>query len=641
MGSFIDRQHSRLILWLPVGIGLGILFHSLFFSLPLVVWIFWFFLILGFSGGLGALGFRFVFTGIASIFVGLFAFHLRIQNCSTPLLDKPHHNLRINGIVQSIEHHPKHENQCRIIIKVEQAPIPLSSVRLTLPKNDWKPGDQVKGVVDLLPFSSPVTLNGVDWRKNAFFQGLSATGRFRFVEEHVPCQSSSLNQWRYELTQAIENRLKGQEGAIGAALVTGDRSGITPQLRQAFADSGIAHILAISGLHMSLVIGLVFIVVRRFLSLIPCVALHYPIKSWAATIAIGVSSFYMAISGFSFPVMRSFLMSCLVMLGILLNKLTLSFRSVTFAATVVLLLFPESLFNLSFQLSFAAVFALIAGYEVFYESFWEKFHQHKVLLFFIGLIFSTTLATIATAPFSLVAFQRLTLQSFLGNILAIPLTSFWIMPWAIICIISLIWGGWGIAYTAWHWGLKGLINIAYFVSSLPGSALEIAHPSSFFLPLCVGGGLWLCLWQGKERLLGFIFIFSSFLTFLFPLKQPDIYIAQDNSVIAYRQGTTLWVSNPKKGSFFWESWQKAYGLKEVKSWASLCMLYDPQTLLWANPRQILCPVPNGVLSIFSNGQLSDPTFINLQERGTCFSWKTEKGWSYKCTKAGLLDKPWK
>src|SRR6185437_16523783 len=155
----------------------------------------------------------------------------------------------------------------------------------------------------------------------------------------------------------------GETGEIAVALITGERAGISEAVNQAMRDSGLAHILSISGLHMVIMAGTVFWLVRALLALVPALVLRFPIKKWAAGSALVAASFYLALSGAAVPTVRSWIMMSIVLLAVMLDRPALTVRNVALAALAILVVAPDSLFDPSFEMSFAAVVALVALYE--------------------------------------------------------------------------------------------------------------------------------------------------------------------------------------------------------------------------------------------------------------------------------------
>jgi competence protein ComEC len=662
---FDDR--SRWFLWWPVGMGIGI---SIYFALPYEPSFTHILALLG--TGLVAVSAPLYFwryrtlpflvsMAILSLCLGFAAAKLRTDSLATPFLITKIENITIDAHIVDIEEQPKRRRLTfDQVVFSEKIPV-LHKIRLTIPLSrplNATIGDRVSFKASLLPLSSPVSLNGYHFRRQAYFQGIGATGRIKGQVHIIKKQDKPL--WltaaRYRLTQTIRQRLDGQRGEIAAALITGDRSGIHPATRQAFTDAGLAHILAISGLHLTLVAGLVFLVFRRGLALIPSLAENYPIKKWAAIGVIAATFAYLSISGFGIPGQRAFVMVSIVMLGILLDRNPLSMRLVAIAATVILLVRPESLLSASFQLSFAAVIGLIAAYE----GGWGPLRQwsldggyhRKFMAYGAGLVATTLIATLATTPYTLAIFNRFTLQTIIGNFLAIPLTTILIMPAATLSVLSLPFGGVELAFQILSFGLGQLIRIAQTVSSWPGAAIMVPTPPPAFLTLVTLGGLWMCFWKNRWRWGGLVPCGLGSLFLLFH-HSPTVYVAGDGSVMAYRSENVLYVSHLKQGSFFTDQWMKELGLKQKKEWTEDQVKIGPVLLI--RPRTFPLKIPKEacqekalvttayVWRECKSWRHMPETLIDrytLKRDGACQLWVTPQEVEVKSVHTSLAERPW-
>ena len=210
--------------------------------------------------------------------------------------------------------------------------------------------------------------------------------------------------------------LPGERGEIAAALITGERSGISQEVTQSMRDSGVYHILSISGLHMVIMAATVFWLVRALLALVPMLALRYPLKKWAAALALAAASFYLVLSGAAVPTVRSWIMTSIVLIAVMLDRPALTMRNVALAALAILVVAPESLFDPSFEMSFAAVVALVALYEWLSKwsreglgdvsPLWASLPKGWGLL--SGAALTTLVAGTAIAPFAVYHFHRMT-----------------------------------------------------------------------------------------------------------------------------------------------------------------------------------------------------------------------------------------
>ncbi|MBX9805492.1 MAG: ComEC family competence protein [Alphaproteobacteria bacterium] len=576
--AFFEDQ-SRWFLWWPVGMGIGI---STYFSLSYEpslsdTALFLFISLLLFGVGMYYRRHNYLSLilslALLSLSIGFVAAKIRTHQLATPFLLTKMDDVQITGRIVDIEEQPNRHRITLDQLNISEN-VDLHKIRLTLPLSKDLTvaiGDHVSLQTSLLPLSDPVSVYGYNFRRQAYFQGIGATGRIKGPIQVIDKNDKYLwlESMRYRLTQTIRRLLPGQTGEVAAALITGDRSGILPIIRQAFTDAGLAHILAISGLHLTLVAGLVFLVFRRSLALIPFLAENYPIKKWTAVLVILATFAYLCISGFGIPGQRAFVMITIVMVGILLDRNPLSMRLVVIAGTLILLFRPESLLSASFQLSFAAVVGLIAAYE----GGWAPLRQwsleggyfRRLVAYGTGLIATTLVATLATTPYTVAIFNRFTLQTIVGNFLAIPLTSIVIMPAATLSVLTLPFGGSSLIFSVFSFGLESLIQIAKMVSSWPGAAIVVATPPPAFLALLTLGGLWVCFWKRSWRWGGLILCGLGCLTPLLS-SQPSIYAAGDGSVLAYHKDNILYVSDLKRGRFFTDQWMKELGLRELREW---------------------------------------------------------------------------
>jgi competence protein ComEC len=302
-------------------------------------------------------------------------------------------------------------------------------------------------------------------------------------------------------------------------------------------DSGLAHLLSISGLHFALVAGILFFTIRFGLALSPVLALRHPIKKWAAAAALLGAFAYLQISGASVPAERSFFMIALVLFAVMIDRSALSMRLIAWAAVLVLALEPESVTGPSFQMSFGAVCALIATYETTRRRFMEWRRDagpmRRLGLYVGAMLLTTTVATLATAPYSVFHFNRIALYGLAANLLAIPLTSFWIMPWAVAAFALMPFGLESWALAAMGWGTQGVVDIADAVAGWPGAVALVPAMPSLALALITFGLLWLCLWRRPWRRAGIAAIAAGIA--VIPMaRPPDLLIDDAGKVFGLR-----------------------------------------------------------------------------------------------------------
>jgi competence protein ComEC len=222
----------------------------------------------------------------------------------------------------------------------------------------------------LSPPMGPLRPGGYDFARDMYFARIGASGFVLGRIRMVPPPRAPSIALRYAIVidamrETIDKRIRavlpGDKGSIASALITGKRDAISAQVNEAMYISGLAHVLSISGYHMAVVASIAFFVIRALFALFPVFANCYPIKKWAALIALLAAAFYLLLSGAEVATQRSFIMIGIVLVGVLVDRATLTFRTLTVAALCVLLLAPEAVVHPSFQMSFAATLALVAA----------------------------------------------------------------------------------------------------------------------------------------------------------------------------------------------------------------------------------------------------------------------------------------
>ncbi|MEB3702923.1 ComEC/Rec2 family competence protein [Candidatus Bealeia paramacronuclearis] len=567
------EDKNRWFLWVPVLMGSGI---AIYFALPQEppLWV-------GFLG-IALFSFltwllrnsllRLIPLAFLALSIGFSSASYRTYSCSTRMLNYPTPPLWMEGTVSTVELKASKKGKLfqRFILsdlvseQIEDLP---QNVRLTFrgQGESLRPGMRVKVFAKLLPVQSPLAPGTYDFRRQSYFQKLGGTGFILKSPEIVNLPEASslkekLETLRASMTGMFIRGMSSPNGAIGAALVTGDRAAIPEPVRIYFVDSGLAHVLAISGLHLTIVAGLMFFMIRRCLSLIPAIALRYPIKKWAALATIFMTFVYLGISGFGIPAQRSTIMTTAVMVAIMLDRTAISMRSIGLAAIFIFMTIPEAILSPSFQLSFAAVVGLIGAYESVKNPFGQWIHRggrgRKALVYFGGITFSSLIATLATIPFTIYTFNRFTLHAIEANLVAIPLVGILIMPSAVVTCLLMPFGLEWITMPIYECGISLLVDIAKTVSSWPGANIFVATPSLVFVSLFTGGSLWLLIWRTPWRYLGIAPILLSLLD-LYLTKPPDILIDEKGKTMAIRLPSGEFsVSANRLKTFTSEQWQR-------------------------------------------------------------------------------------
>jgi competence protein ComEC len=487
-------------------------------------------------------------TCLGLAFLGLAAAQLRVAVVSAPFLPREIGRAGVEGRVCEADLQP---HGYRLYLDdVTIAGVALEAtphrvrLRVAAGFSPDRLGERIGATARLGPISAPLAPGAFDFQRDIYFERIGAVG-FSFGAPRatspqsadswlrsLPCRLSAL---RLTIAERIRTVLSGDTGAIGVALITGDQGAISKPTLQLMRDSGLAHLLSISGLHIGLVAGILFITLRRALCLVRRVALNYPIKKWGAMAAFAGTLFYVLLAGAPVPAVRAFIMTSMFLLAVVLDRTAISLPPVAWAAVVVLLVSPEELTGPSFQMSFAAVVALVAAYEATQtqrlrwrsESGWGG----RAALYMGGLAVTSLIATLATGPYSIYHFNRIAFYGVAANMIAVPLTGLWIMPWAVLAVILMPFGLEDVALVPMGWGVDAIIAVAAYVAGLPNAVSVVPAMPVVGLAIVTIGGLWLCLWQLRWRLAGLPVIIAGLATILFA-RAPDILVSEDGRFFA-------------------------------------------------------------------------------------------------------------
>jgi competence protein ComEC len=277
---------------------------------------------------------------------------------------------------------------------------------------------------------------------------------------------------------------------------------------EAMRRSGLAHLLSVSGLHIAAAVGATFLLTLRLLAISERLALRFNLVLIAAAVAALAGVAYTLLTGAQVPTVRSCIAAILVLIGIALGREALSLRLIAVGALIVLAFRPEALAGASFQLSFAAVTAIVA----LYQSGWFKRHFERREEGFpirairaIGAMLLTGLAVeFALMPLALYNFHKAGLYGVLANLIAIPLTTFVIMPAEALALLLDTVGLGGPVWIVAGWSIGFLLGIAHWVAGAEGAVAMLPTMPAWAFGAMVVGGLWLRLWSTRARLLGLV-----------------------------------------------------------------------------------------------------------------------------------------
>jgi competence protein ComEC len=558
-----EAERAQLPLWLPVGLMLGI---AAWFALPdRPQWIA--FILLACGGALGLIAAapatrwgRALVLFLLAAGVGCGLVWWQAERAAAPRIMRA--QLFEGDVTIETVQAMAAEHKIRLVIRPAGAGLPrrlrvgIDAVRAP---PGLAPGATVHLRAWLMPPAPMAVPGAYDFSRAAWFQQIGGTGRVLDIAVRAaPASrgfSATIADWRLRLSAHIRARLgEGSgEAGIAAALATGDQLGIPEADADAMRRSGLAHLLSVSGLHLTAVVGAVMLLTLRLLALSPALALRFRLILVAAAAGAAAGIAYTLLTGAEVPTIRSCVASLLVLAGIAIGREALTLRLVAVGALVVLLMWPDSLAGASFQLSFAAITAIVALHEnprvqarlARRDESWPM----RLGRFTIGLILTGLAVEIALMPIALFHFHRAGLYGALANVVAIPLTTFVVMPLeALALLLDLV----GLGAPLW-WltgkALSFLLWLAHAAAGAPGAvALLPAMPAAAF-GLMVAGGLWVALWRTPWRCWGLVPLATGALWAL-AVPAPDLVITGDGRHLALRTSDgTLALLRPRAGDY--------------------------------------------------------------------------------------------
>ncbi len=572
----ILHQRDNMFLWTPIALSLGIaLYFSLSIEPPLILCLF-FSLVCTCLTVLGRNAkphIRILLLGILILSTGFTAAKIRTEFVSTPIISKKIGPVEIFGKIEQIEKMEEGDGSrltlSDLAIENLEKKFTPKKIRLRLrADSDVKIGQTIKVLAALNPPSAPIIPDGFDFRRYLYFQSIGAVGFIYKAPEVIsPSKRSTfhIEKIRAKIAHHIEKALPTRQASIALALLVGQKKSLTEEDQQALRDAGLAHMLAISGLHVGLFAGAFFFVFRFFLVLIPGFALRYPVKKIVAIATLIVALFYMMIAGSTISTQRAVLMIGVVFLAIILDRSPISLRLVAFAAFSVLLISPESLLSASFHMSFAAVTCLIYFYEIT-KDYWSAFYRkegwlNKMSVYFLGVCFTTIIASIATAPFAIYHFGQVSYMGSVANLIAVPLLAFLVMPFALLSLFLMPLGLEYLPLQMVGIGIECMLEIAYWAADLPHAVIKTPFWNFMSFIVLIMGSLFFTLWKGWGKILALPAILLS--AILAQQTMPTILISDTNKLFGfYVAGHDLYVSSRRSDRFIRENWEKYYGLPE-------------------------------------------------------------------------------
>ncbi len=580
----VAADRDRLILWLPACLGTGILIYFVLRTEP-PLWL---------GVGLAAASLllfalirrsRLAHALAAALLagsIGFLAAELSTRRMP-PMPALPHRAALANGRIAAIDVYADGRRRLTLEAvgiagapRADGSPVPAAPttprlLRIKLRADDpavLSTGDRVQLRALLRPPPAPDVPGGRDPQRDAFFSDVAGSGSAlgpALVVSHGPTRglAASMRRLRESIAARIVAVLPGPRGAVAATLLTGLSSAIPQSDRDAFAAAGLAHLLAVAGLHLGIVMGLALSIVRTGLAAWEWAALRLPCRQIAALSALAAGGLYMLLTGLHLPGLRSLAMAAIAMLGLVIGRRAVTMRALGCAAILLLLANPATLLDVGYQMSFAAVLALLAGYEAvrpLMQRLQDGTIGHRVALHAFQLFFTSLVAGAASLPYAAFHFGRVQFYFVLANLVAVPLTAFWVLPQGLLSLLLMPFGLEWVTLRPMGAGIDVILFLARTVSGFPAASLAVPAPPGWGLLLVSFGLLWLCIWRtGWRALAALPLVIGCASPWL--VRAPDLLVSGDARLIALHDGGRMLVERSAGADLITlEDWQRAWGL---------------------------------------------------------------------------------
>ncbi|HLX18239.1 MAG TPA: ComEC/Rec2 family competence protein [Bradyrhizobium sp.] len=513
---------------------------------------------------------------VAAVAAGFAAATWKTARIAHGVLARPAYSVSLSGFVESRD---IRERTDRFVLRVTRIEAPrlqtkLDRVRLSVRKGTAPAvGSFVEMKARLQAPLAPLRPGSYDFARDLFFQGIGAsgfvTGAIKTLDPPVEGglllrYAAVMQDMRDAIDARIRTTLDGDKRAIATALLTGRRDAITTPVNDAMFISGLGHVLSISGYHMAVVAGVVFFAVRALLALVPVLTVAFPIKKWAATVALVAAAFYLLLSGAEVATQRSFYMTAVVLIAVMVDRRAVTFRTLAVAAMIVLGLVPEALVHPSFQMSFAATLGLVALVQIGMPRLFatpENSAAAKVAMWggreLVTLTLASLVAGFATTPYAAFHFHRVTPYGVLANLAAMPVVSAVVMPAGMLGLVAMPFGFDGFFWWLMGIGIDWMIVVTEWVAALPGAIGRITAFGTGPLIVASLGIILLGLLRTPLRWCGAAVLLVSVIWALV-VPQPDVLISGDGRNVGVRgRDGRLYLMKTAKDAFLLKEWLAA------------------------------------------------------------------------------------
>lgn len=500
-------------------------------------------------------------------------------------------------------------------------PVPMRKARIIVRDPlPLEPGDRVRGPVRFYPVPGPVVPNGFDTQFQAYFDGIGAYGNATGALVSIATGQDALSERlvaaiRHGIAERVDAVLQQPAAGVARALINGDQSAVPAATRDTMALAGLAHVLSVSGLHLTIVAGGVFFILRLALAALPGGMAWLPAKPVAAIVAMLAAFLYFSISGGDVAALRSTIMIVLVFGAVVFGRRALTMRNVAIAGLLVIVGDPASAFRPSFQLSFAAVVGLIGMWEMWPPRGGRAAPAlSRVAGHFIGIGATSLVAGLATLLFSVYHFQQTSPLGILGNLLALPLVGFVMMPAGALAALAMPLGWEAPFLVVMGWSIDRMLDLGGLVAAWSQGLNASPLLTPLALVLGLAGFAWFAFVSSSLRLLGPLLVLPAVLLFALD-RPPDLLIADTTQAVAMRGAGGLELVAGQPGSFAVNVWRESYDEPIIAP--SSLLRCDKLGCFGASPLGFSVALVRDVAGFYEDCALADLVITRRRAPATC------------------------
>jgi len=531
----VAAQLDRVFLWIPVAFGVGAAAYLglktepvLWPAAVLAVLLGAAAILVAWRGGPRALQAALLLAAV--IATGFSAAKLRSDHVAAPIVPAGLGVTVVEGLVVDID--TPSQSGTRLLIAptyishltTEQLPL---RIRIVVPSGVIAtPGGSIRVKTLLDPPPAPAAPGAYDFARDAWFEGVGGVGLARGDPEIIPRPripwrlrlDMAINAFRWataaRLAADMNTALGGHAGdaaGLAVAVTTSHQDWLSQAVRNDLRSAGLAHMLAIAGLHTAALSGFVFFSLRFLIAAWPWLALRVPGKKVAAAGALVAVGAYLVLSGAHAPARRAAITASVAFAAILMDRQAISLRSLALAALIILMMEPEVVVQPGFEMSFCATASLVALAEIWPRpvrpapglpwpiAAFQRGRDWLVALFMVSLV-----AGAATGPFAIQHFNRIANFGVFANLTADFVASVVMMPaLAVALLLEIV--GHGLATPALFvagWSAKAIIALGHIFATAPAATATASTAPQLALELSYLGIIFVCLWRGWLRWLG-------------------------------------------------------------------------------------------------------------------------------------------